>query len=57
VGKNDMLQKFCNQVDVTMNGTILWRGPREKAKALMHMLIEATTSIDDVVMDCTMFIG
>jgi len=53
MGKDDMLQNFCNEVDVTMNGKIPWRGPREKSPELMHMLIQVTTSIGDVVMDCT----
>jgi len=53
VGENDMLRKSCNEVDMTINGTIHWCGLREKSPELMHILVEATTSIGDVVMDCT----
>jgi hypothetical protein len=36
-----------------MKGNILWRGLREKGPLFIQMLIEFTTSIGDVVMDCT----
>ncbi len=52
VARDDTLQNFCNKEDVTMNGDIPWRGPREKARQFMQMLVEALTEPGDVVVDC-----
>ena len=53
VANDDILQNFCNKDDVSMNGVIPWRGPREKARQFMQMLIEACSQPGDVVVDCT----
>ncbi len=57
VGRDDILQNFCNKEDVTMNGTKPWRGPREKARQFMQMLIEACSEPGDIVVDCTASTG
>jgi hypothetical protein len=40
-----------------MRGTIPWRGYREKDPLLLQMLIEATTSAGDIVMECSASTG
>ncbi len=57
VAKDDILQNFCGKNDVAMNGKKPWRGPREKARPFMQMLIEACSLPGDVVMDCTAATG
>ena len=57
VGKDDILQNFCGRDDVTMNRGTPWRGPREKARAFMQMLVEALSAPGDVIMDCTAATG
>ena len=53
VGKDDILQNFYGRDDVAMNGGTPWRGPREKARAFMQMVVEALSAPGDVIMDCT----
>ena len=36
-----------------MRGTILWRRGREKDPILLQMLIESTTQVGDIILDCT----
>lgn len=36
-----------------MNGDVPWRGPREKGREFMQMLVEASFAVGDVVFDCT----
>ena len=57
VACDDILQNFLNKEDVTMNGNVPWRGPREKAREFMQMLVEACSSPEDVVVDCTAATG
>ena len=57
VGKDDILQHFCGRDDVAMNGGTPWRGPREKARAFMQMVVEALSALGDVIMDCTVGMG
>jgi hypothetical protein len=40
-----------------MNGTVPWRGPRERSPLLLQMLIEAASQPGDLVLDCTSAIG
>ena len=40
-----------------MNGDTPWRGPREKARAFMQMVVEALSALGDVIMDCTTSTG
>lgn len=57
VACDDILQNFCNKGDVTMNGDKPWRGPREKARQFMQMLVEAYSKPRDVVVYCTTSTG
>ena len=57
VGKDDILENFCGRDDVAMNVGTPWRGPREKARAFMQMVVEALFAPGDVIMDCTAGIG
>ena len=40
-----------------MNRGTPWKGPREKARAFMQMVVEALSAPGDVIMDCTAGIG
>ena len=57
VAYDNILQNFLNKEDVTMNGNVPWRGPREKAWEFMQMLVEACSSPGDVVVDYMAAIG
>ena len=57
VGCDDILQNFLNKEDITMNGNVPWRGPREKAEEFMQMLVEACSSPGDVIVDYTVATG
>jgi hypothetical protein len=57
LARDDMLQNFSGINDVAMNGNSPWRGPREKAISTMKMLVQATTSPGDIVLDCTASTG
>jgi len=43
VGKDDILQNFLLEEEVTMNGGILWTGPHERSNHFMQMIVEAIT--------------
>ena len=57
VARDNILQNFLNKEDVTMNGNVPWRGPHEKALEFMQMLVEACSSLGDIVVDCTAATG
>lgn len=57
VGKDDILQNFVPKEELSMNGGIPWRGPRERSKHFMQMVVEAVTDQGDVVADCTAATG
>jgi hypothetical protein len=57
VGRDDVLHNLVTKDTQLMNGTFPWRGSREKDPLLLQMLIEATTSPGDIVMDCSASIG
>ncbi len=57
VGRDDILQNFLPQAAVTMNGNVPWRGPRERSKEFMQMIVEALTDDGDVVVDCAAALG
>jgi hypothetical protein len=40
-----------------MRGSTPWRGGREKDPVLLQLLIESTTQVGDIVLDCTASIG
>jgi len=55
--RDDVLRNYWFEKDVTMNGDVPWRGPREKAPSFMQMLVEALCQPGDVVVDCTASTG
>ena len=57
VARDDILMNLVTKDDQLMNGNLPWRGPREKSVLLMQMLIEASTSPGDLVVDCTAATG
>jgi hypothetical protein len=50
VSTNDVLHNLVTKDSQLMKGSTPWRGAREKDPLLM--LIESTTSLGDLVMDC-----
>ena len=40
-----------------MRGTTPWRGCREKDPIFLQMLIDSTTQVGDIVLDCTVSTG
>lgn len=57
VARDDILQNLVSREDQLTNGSTPWRGPREKSVLLMQMLIESSSSLGDVVLDCTAATG
>jgi hypothetical protein len=57
VGGDDILQNFTTKESQMMNGTMPWRGPRERDPLLLQMLIEAASQPGDLVLDCTSATG
>ena len=53
VARDDILMNMVTKDDQLMNDNLPWRGPREKSVLLMQMLIKASTSLGDLVVDCT----
>ena len=53
VRSDDVLHNLVTKETQMMRGTIPWRGSREKDPLFLQMLIEATTSPGDIVMDCS----
>jgi hypothetical protein len=57
VGSDDVLHNLVTKETQMMRGTISWQGCRKKDPLLFQMLIEATTSAGDIVMDCSASTG
>jgi hypothetical protein len=57
VSTDDVLHNFVTKDSQLMNGSTPRRGAREKDPLLIQMLIESTTCMGDLVMDCTAFTG
>jgi len=57
VARDDILMNYVTRDEQLMNGTLPWRGPREKSVLLMQMLIQASTLPGDIVLDCTAATG
>jgi hypothetical protein len=57
VSTDDVLHNFVTKDSQLMNGSTPWRGSREKDQLLIQMLIESTTCMGDLVMDCTASTG
>lgn len=54
---DDVLHNYVTKDSQLMREDIPWRGAREKDPIFMQMLIEATTSLGDIVLDCTASTG
>lgn len=48
---DDLLHNFTTSKTQLMNGSIPWRGAREKDPCLLQILIEASSDPGDVVLD------
>lgn len=57
VAHDDILQNYVARDEQLMNGTTPWRGPQEKSRLIMQMLIQACTLPGDLVLDCTAATG
>lgn len=57
VAVDDVLFNLVTKDTQFMNGSIPWRGGREKDPLLLQLLIESTTQVGDIVLDCTASIG
>jgi len=49
--EDDLLHNFTTASSQLLNGDIPWRGAREKDPKLLQILLEASTSPGDVVLD------
>lgn len=49
--EDDLLHNFTTAKTQLMNGTIPWRGAREKDPRFIQILVEASTDPGDVVLD------
>lgn len=57
VARDDCLQNIVLRENQLINGSIPWRGPREKSISFMQMLIQSASDPGDVVLDCTAATG
>ena len=57
VARDDILQNLVSREDQLMDGSTPWRGPREKSLVLIQMLIQASSSPGDIVLDCSTATG
>lgn len=48
---DDLLHNFTTSKTQMINGSIPWRGAREKDPRFLQILIEASSDADDVVLD------
>ena len=53
VGTDDMLMNYTHADDMVMNGDTPWRGGHEKDPRFFTILLEATSVIGDLILDCT----
>jgi hypothetical protein len=54
---DDVLFNLVTKDTQLKNGTIPWRRGREKDPLLLQLLIESTTQVGDIVLDCTASTG
>jgi hypothetical protein len=57
VAVDDVLFNLVTKDTQLKNGNIPWRGGREKDPLLLQLLIESTTQVGDIVLDCTASTG
>jgi hypothetical protein len=53
VAVDDVLFNLVTKDTQLMRGSTSWRGSREKDPLLLQLLIESTTNVGDIVLDCT----
>jgi hypothetical protein len=53
VAVDDVLFNLVTKDSQLMRGSTPWRGGREKDPLLLQLLIESTTQVGDIVLDCT----
>jgi hypothetical protein len=56
VAVDDVFFNLVTKDSQLMRGNTPWRGGREKDPFLLQLLIESTTQVGDIVLDCTTFI-
>jgi hypothetical protein len=54
---DDVLFNLVTRDTHLMRGSSPWRGGREKDPVLLQLLIESTTQVGDIVLDCTASTG
>jgi hypothetical protein len=57
VAVDDVLFNLVTKDTQLMRGSTPWRGGREKDPVLLQLLIESTTHVGDIVLDCTTSTG
>jgi hypothetical protein len=57
IAVDDVLFNLVSKDTQLMRGSTPWRGGREKDPVLLQLLIESTTHIGDIVLDCTASTG
>jgi hypothetical protein len=57
VAVDDVLFNLVTRDTQLMRGSSPWRGGREKDPVLLQLLIESTTQVGDIVLDCTASTG
>jgi hypothetical protein len=57
VAVDDVLFNLVTKDTQLMRGSTPWRGGREKDSVLLQLLIESTTHVGDIVLDCTASTG
>jgi hypothetical protein len=57
VAVDDVLFNLVTKDTQLMRGSTPWRGGREKDPVLLKLLIESTTHVGDIVLDCTASTG
>jgi hypothetical protein len=53
VAVDDVFFNLMTKDTQLMRGSTPWRGSREKDPILLQFLIESTTDVGDIVLDCT----
>jgi hypothetical protein len=57
VAVDDVLFNLVTKDTQLMRGSTPWRGGRQKDPLLLQLLIESTTQVGDIILDCTASTG
>jgi hypothetical protein len=57
VAVDDVLFNLVTKDTQLMRGSTPWRGGRQKDPLLVQLLIESTTQVGDIILDCTASTG